>query len=264
MERFEKTIAFIAGSGLAQGLEEVLENVKKVVGATNEDGEVLTYYVGNYKDLGVIILPRHGDSINDSPTITPNQLLNEGGYKANIRQLYNLGVEDIYALSAVGAIDNISKAGTGTFIVPDDYIPYGSVPSYGSKSNQVHNRMNEPFNHTLRGKIFDAIDEEGGNYLDCKGTYLFVEGDAFESKAQIRTMKKATKGESNRVVGMTTIPELLLSHQLGMNFAAICSNVNRAEGLDKSTIVAHETTMDEMEKAKPYLINIVTNIIKSY
>lgn len=44
-----KTIAFISGSGLSQGLDKFLTNVKKYENKKNKYGKVLSYYIGIIK-----------------------------------------------------------------------------------------------------------------------------------------------------------------------------------------------------------------------
>lgn len=46
--------------------------------------------------------------------------------------------------------------------------------------------------------------------------------------------------------------------------AAICLSVNYAEGLDKETIVSHETTLNVMGKAQPLIYRISRNIVETY
>ena len=76
-----KTIAFITGSGLTQGLNKILDNVKKFKNKKNKYGLVLSYYVGYYENLKVVILPRHGDSLG-LPSRSPARLVLEKGYRS--------------------------------------------------------------------------------------------------------------------------------------------------------------------------------------
>lgn len=262
METNQKTIGIIGGSGLAQGLEQLLKGIEKKEHVHNEMGEVLSYYEGIYRGLRVIILPRHGDA-KDQPSRSPAELVRQRGYEANIWQLYNLGVSAVYGLSAVGALDlETPLADTGFFIIPNTYIRgcAASQHSFGIHAKNVHTNMEVPFNSNLRVIARGAIHDAGCHARD-NGTYIYNGGDAFETPAEIRMLDRLTKGETTRIVGMTTIPEVILCAQMGIPFAAICSNVNYAEGLSQATMVSHEQTLSVMEKASKYLTTIAGRII---
>ncbi|MBR9700653.1 MTAP family purine nucleoside phosphorylase, partial [Candidatus Woesearchaeota archaeon] len=59
------------------------------------------------------------------------------------------------------------------------------------------------------------------------------------------------------------VPELILCKQMEIPYCSICSNVNYAEGLDK-TPVSHEQTNSVMDIAAPKMLRLVEEILKSY
>ena len=123
--------------------------------------------------------------------------------------------------------------------------------------------MSQPFDIKLMGKAVNAITTAG--YKMMKGIYIYNGGDTFETREEIKVLDKMTEDlGGGRVVGMTTVPEVMLLNQMKIPFAAILSNVNYAEGLSKETLVSHEQTMDVMETAGKYMLNIVNKIISSY
>ncbi len=259
-----KTIAFIAGSGLAQGLEGVLENVQYFKNSNNMFGIVLSYYVGEHKNTRVIILPRHGDS-KETPQRSPAELVKEKGYEANIWQLFTLGVEEAYGLSAVGSLElDLPLASEGSFVLPNTYGRgfAASQHSFGSLAKTIHTPMGESFSPVLIDRTASIIQKLG--YESHNGIYIYNGGDTFESPAEIRALDRLYGGEANRIVGMTTVPELLLLKQMDIPFAAICSNVNYAEGLSQKTMVSHEQTLSVMGRAEEHIKKIVKEIILSY
>tara|TARA_B100002003_G_C14089517_1_gene524044 strand:- start:385 stop:1200 length:816 start_codon:yes stop_codon:yes gene_type:complete len=259
------TIAFIGGSGLAQGLERTLEGVKKVENIGTPFGNVLSYYDGLNNDNRVIILPRHGDSM-ELPSRSPAELVKQKGYEANIWQLHELGVEAIFGLSAVGSLDmDVPLASEGTFVVPNQSVRgcAASQHSFGNMAINVHPNMSTPFDPNLNDVAVKAILNCGYSAMK-EGTYIYNGGDCFETPAEIRFLDKMTKGEPNRLVGMTTVPEAILSNQMNIPFVAICSNVNYAEGLSQQTLVGHEQTLDVMKKAEPMIIDITKSIMGFY
>ncbi|AJF61034.1 TPA: MTAP family purine nucleoside phosphorylase [Candidatus Woesearchaeota archaeon] len=261
-----KTVAFIGGSGLAQGLEGLLAEVTQHEHVANEFGTVLSYYTGKHGNTNVVILPRHGESEGGKPTRTPAELVRQRGYEANIWQLYKLGVQAVYGTTAVGALDmQIPLADKGCFVVPYSYVRgvAASQHSFGASALNVHPSMGEPFDPKLIVRVFSAIKAAG--YDMMKGVYIYNGGDAFETPEEIKVLEKETRClNAMRVVGMTTVPEVMLLKQMNIPFAAIASNVNYAEGLSKDMIVSHEQTLKVMKKAGGYLTNIAKEIIVSY
>ena len=50
---------------------------------------------------------------------------------------------------------------------------------------------------------------------------------------------------------------------MGIPFAALCSNVNYAEGLSAQTLVSHEQTLAVMRKAGEMIVSITENLIRA-
>ncbi len=264
------TIAFIAGSGLAQGLEGMLDSVEKQEDILNEFGKVLSYYTGENDDTKVIILPRHGDS-KGTPARSPAELVAQNGYEANIWQLHKLGADAIIGFTAVGSLDtDLPLASEGHFGVPVSYIRglASSQHSFGKRAKNVHTPMSDPFDVDLNNRVMRAMDTAGVEYDEV--VYIYNGGDAFETPHEIAVLDRITKGgfgphnQQKRVVGMTTVPEVMLANQLNIPFSAVCSNVNYAEGLSNETPVSHGQTLDVMGKAEPYILNIAEEIVRSY
>ncbi len=256
-----KTIAFIAGSGLAQVLNKLLTNIKKIENKKNKYGLVISYYIGQYNNTKIIILPRHGDSLN-IPVRSPAQLVLEKGYEANIWELYKLKVDCVFGFSVVGSLDKSLKLiNKHEFILPYTYLRgfAASTHTFGKDALNVHTNMKEPFNKKLIKIAKNAIIKSKCTFVD-NVLYIYNNGDAFETTVEIKILNKLTKDYKKRVVGMTTIPEVMLCSQLNIPFCAICSNVNYAEGLDKE-IVSHKKTINIMNKAKDDVLKIVKNII---
>jgi 5'-methylthioinosine phosphorylase len=289
-----KTIAFIAGSGLAQGLENILYDVKEHAHVKNKWGEASYHLTGGHGDNTIIVMARHGDNAHP-PERMPPELASQRGYEANVWRLAELGAEAVYGHTAVGSIDlDIPLADEGVFIVPHDYIRGLAMTQHSFGTDGVQTwfpNMSKPFDLELRSRAIKAIRRSGYTALDG-GIYICNGGAQFETPAEIRLLDRMTapeqgwiattlspfveksalarhiytraKGRNNRIVGMTTIPEVALLAQMGIPFAAICSNVNYAEGLSERTQVSHEQTLHVMDTAARYLAKVAENIVRSY
>jgi purine nucleoside phosphorylase len=186
-----RTIALIAGSGLAKGLEKTLKDFEEVREHTNAFGTVLTTYQGTFKGQKVIILPRHGETKDGNPQRSPAELVRTRGYEANIWHLFEQGVTEAYGFSAVGSLDRqLPLASKGVFVVP---VSYGrgfaaSQHSFGILAKNVHPNMSDPFNVDLRKALVTAT--KGAGYENSRytntpksgdGFYIYNGGDGFET-----------------------------------------------------------------------------------
>lgn len=262
-----KTIAFIGGSGLAEGLENILDEVREFKNEQNKFGTVISCYIGKSRNADVIILPRHGKE--GVRTRMPAELVSEKGYEANIWQLHELGAEEVYGFTAVGSMDlSVPLADNGCFVVPHSYIRglAASQHSFGENAKNIFPNMSQPFDESLRCRAINAIKQCGYKAIQ-RGTYIYNCGNQFETPEEIRMLERMTVMDGqlgSRVVGMTTVPEAVLLAQMGIPFAAVCSNVNYAEGISAETGVSHAQTMKVMDTAAKYLTNVARKIVERY
>src|SRR5262249_13434425 len=213
---FTKTVALIGGTGLVGELpriplaeSRVHNDVPVTFGARS--GRVLYYVEGFHNNLRVILLPRHGRSL-EFPDRSPAMLVTEFGHEAHIWLLHQLGVSAVYAFCAVGALDlDVPLASERCFVVPHEYgRGLGTtVHSFGAQAKTVHPSMREPFCPVLRRHAVAAIEAAGARAISS--ALLINSGPAqFETAAEVRATKRLYEGEPHRLVGMTAGPELIL------------------------------------------------------
>ena len=73
-----------------------------------------------------------------------------------------------------------------------------------------------------------------------EGVYLAVAGPSFETPAEIRAFK--TLGAD--LVGMSTVPEVIVARHCGLRVAAVCVVTNLAEGMGDE-VLSHEQTLEQ-------------------
>ncbi len=258
-------IAFLLGSGLSTAFDHLLLNIQYHKETHNSYGRVLPYKTGTYHDVEVVLLPRHGEK-DGKPIRSPAELIQEKGYEANVLRLYEEGVDLVYGFSAVGALDlDIPIADQHAFVVPRRAFRgfAASRHSFGTTSKNVHSNLNSIFDLELQRKVGSAIRETGCLALE-NGLYIYNGGDCFESSDEIAVLDELTQSRRPyRIVGMTTVPEGMLLSQMGIPFAAICSNVNYANGLVPSAVVDHKETKRVMAIAKKDIVQIVEHLLDS-
>jgi 5'-methylthioadenosine phosphorylase len=264
---FTKTIALIGGTGLVAELRRiplaetrVHKNVPVAFGARS--GRVLQYVEGFHDHLRVILLPRHGPSL-DRPDRSPAMLVNELGHEAHIWLLHKLEVSAVYSFCAVGALDlDVPLASAGYFVVPNEYGRGlgATVHSFGELAKTIHPNMREPFCPMLRAHALAAIEAAGARAIS-NSIYINSGPDQFETAAEIRATKRLYEGEPHRLVGMTAGPELVLCRQMEIPYAVICANANYAEGLCEATPVSHDLVVETLKAAAATMLDIASHLI---
>lgn len=140
-----------------------------------------------------------------------------------------LGIEHLILTNACGGI-NTAKVDVGSFLVLNDFINgMPSNPLIGETFEGAPRfpDMTEPFDQGLRAKIKQVFDAHGEPYQE--GVYASFMGPYYESKAEIRLFKQLGAD----VIGMSTVPEVILAHALGMKVGAISLVTNLATGIQE-------------------------------
>lgn len=175
---------------------------------------------GSVLQLGqkrVLFIPRYGDKrLEIPPAAVP--------YKAIIEGLFRAGVRRVIGLGSVGAIAHYS---IGEMVIPDDFIDFTSrrCLSFFDSRCPAFVRMNPPFCPVLRQALIEGCVLSSKSYRDS-ATYICVDGPRYETPSEIRLF--AHIGAD--IVGMTIVPEAVLSRERAMCYAALCFVTNYAEG----------------------------------
>ena len=188
---------------------------------------------GEWNGARLIFLTRHG--VGHS---IPPHLIN---YRANIKAMKDLGVEQIIAINVVGGIN--PKLSPGDLCLVDDFIDFTSGRQHtfsdGSKPGVQHVDLTRPYDAKIQSALRQSA-KESGILLHENGVYAGFNGPRFETPSEIRLAALA----GATVVGMTGCPEVSLARELGIAYASIALIVNPAAGLSED-----EITMDEINKA---------------
>lgn len=213
---------------------------------------------GSVLQLGqrrVLFVPRYGDKrLEVPPAVVP--------YKAIIEALFRAGVHRVIGLSSVGAIARYS---IGEMIIPDDFIDFTSrYLSFFDSRGSAFVRMNPPFCPILRQALIEGCVLSNKSHRGS-ATYICVDGPRYETPSEIRMF--AHMGAD--VVGMTVVPEAILSRERAMCYAALCFVTNYAEGTieyvpDAGTeglIPAPERT--QRDSVRRSVIDVLTKAVES-
>lgn len=202
-----------------------------------------------------LFLPRHGANHK----IPPHQI----NYRANIAALAELGVTEIVAVNAVGAIHGDLLP--GSVAVPDQIIDYSysrDVSFFDGKLKPVHHiDFTDPYSEPMRQRILAAIGaanahtKTGGGVM-ARGTYACTQGPRLETAAEIRRLAQ----DGCDMVGMTGMPEAALARELEIDYASLALSVNWAAGLSKEPILL-EDIHAVLEKGMDLISSVLAEVV---
>ncbi len=216
-------IAIIGGSGIESLLEE-----SKLVRIETPYGKPPPISVGIIEGKKTAFLPRHG--LNH--TTPPHCLKN----RANICALNELGVQRIIATNAVGALKDNFKP--GDLVAPHDFIDFTKNREYTFFDSPpvTHVDMSHPFCPETRNTLIEAVKQITNETLE-PAVLACTEGPRYETPAEVKMLRNF----GCDVVGMTTVPEVVLARELEMCYASLCFVSNMASGLQKKQTVSEMT-----------------------
>jgi 5'-methylthioadenosine phosphorylase len=157
---------------------------------------------------------------------TPPHRIN---HRAQIKALQQLGVQAIVGVGCCGSLKR--EIPVGSIVIPDDYICLtGEETFFDRQLEFVIPGLSEP----LRRVIIANAARVGIPVRDS-GIYMMTRGPRFETKAEIRLYAKYAD-----ILSMTLAPEITLSKELGLHYAAICSIDNYCHGIIDTSLAVEE------------------------
>ncbi|SPF54960.1 putative 6-oxopurine nucleoside phosphorylase [Candidatus Desulfosporosinus infrequens] len=192
--------------------------------------------VGKLANREIVFMNRHGRN-----HATPPHLVN---YRANIWAIRDLGVRKVLATAAVGSLSSTFQL--GELVLPDQFLDFTKNRPQtfyeGGQKGVLHVDMTEPYCAAARQVIMEASAHVG---LQVKNgaCYVCTEGPRFETPAEIRMFQRLGAD----LVGMTSVPEVVLARELGMCYASIGMVTNEAAGIAKHPLT-HAEVMESMKE----------------
>jgi len=154
-------------------------------------------------------------------TIPPHLINNQ----ANISALKQEGAEKIIGLSSSGIIN--TKISPGTIVIPHDLIDLDH-PTIYQIGDFRHTSLEEPFCPEMRKALINTLKKL--KIPSSSGVIICPHGPSFETPAEIQAFKNLGAD----IVNMTTTGEAIISRELGICYASVCTADNFATGVGKS------------------------------
>jgi 5'-methylthioadenosine phosphorylase len=183
--------------------------------------------VGEVAGRQVAFLPRHGRDHRFPPHRIP--------FRANLWALRALGVRQILAPSAVGALTRDYEV--GTLAIPDQIVDrtVGREQTYYDADRAVHVPFADPY--CPRGRAQAIASARSANWVLAEsGTLVVINGPRFSSRAESRWY--AAQGWT--LVGMTSYPEAVLARELALCYTSLSLVTDTDAGIAEGEGVTQE------------------------
>ncbi len=178
------------------------------------------------------------------------------GMKAPIACLRDLGCRVLIVTNAAGSLR--PEIGPGSIVAITDHLNLTQVsPLFGETGNNRFVDMRDAYDPALRRDFRNLARELD---LDlAEGIYAFVSGPQFETPAEIR-MAKALGAD---LVGMSTIPDVILARYFGMKVAGFSIVTNLGAGMSDEDF-SHEHTMREADRGAAKLSRLIRAYLERF
>lgn len=192
--------------------------------------------VGTLAGRPVAFLPRHGRDHRFPP--------HRVNYRANLWALRTVGVRQVLAPCAVGALS--PELRPGTLVVPDQVIDrtWGRAHTvYDEVGPVVHVGFADPY--CPRGRsVLAGLAEPPLPVVDG-GTMVVIQGPRFSTRAESRRNRR----DGASVVGMTGMPEAAVARELAMCLTSLAVVTDADADVDGGVAVTHRAVLKEFARS---------------
>jgi len=175
-----------------------------------------------------------------------------------IRTLQLLGGEILLTTNAVGSLRK--EVGAGNLVLVKDHINFMfSHPLVGRNDEEFGDRfvpMDDVYDPELRQMLLEVAKKK--NIPLTEGVYLGNSGPTFETHAET----KAYKILGADIVGMSTVPEVIIAKHCGLRIATVSYVVNVAAGMSDER-PSHEMTLKNAKLAVDHVANLFLAFVEN-
>jgi 5'-methylthioadenosine phosphorylase len=210
------SIGVIGGTGLYEFLDDADEVTVDTPYGPPSDPLV----VGEVAGQRVAFVPRHGRDHRFPPHRIP--------YRANLWALRSVGVRQVLAPSAVGALT--PSYGPGTLAIPDQIVDRTTsrIQTFYDEGGPVHVQFADPYCPVGRATTVAAARASGWEPVPA-GTLVVIEGPRFSTRAESRWY--AAQGWT--LIGMTGHPEAVLARELALCYTTVALVTDTDAGVEE-------------------------------
>jgi purine-nucleoside phosphorylase len=173
-----------------------------------------------------------------------------------IRVLGLLGIESLVVTNAAGGIG--SHMGRGEVVLITDHINLqGANPLIGANDEALGARfpdMTEAYSAAYRATAHKVARDLG--FTLQEGVYAALAGPSYETPAEIRYLR--TIGAD--LVGMSTVPEVIVANHMGIKVLGISVVTNLAAGISKEKL-SHKEVLETGEQVRGTLVRFLKAVL---
>ena len=178
------------------------------------------------------------------------------GMKVPVRALAAVGCEALIVTNAAGSVDE--AIGPGSLLLISDHIGLTGVsPLFGESGSDRFVDLVDAYSLRLRERFRSSAGRLG--IALSEGVYVWFNGPQFETPAEIR----AARLLGGTVVGMSTVPEVILARHAGLEVAALSVVTNLAAGMSDERL-SHEQTMRVAAAAVESAGKLLRDVLERY
>mmetsp|Transcript_20405 Transcript_20405/g.23422 ORF Transcript_20405/g.23422 Transcript_20405/m.23422 type:complete len:305 (+) Transcript_20405:116-1030(+) len=183
-----------------------------------------------------------------------------------VRLMRCIGVKLLMITNAAGGINSDYKVGDVVVIMDHLAIPLlaGNNPLVGPNDDEMGPRFpptSNAYDNNLQQLVVDSAKSLGfEDFLRQNGTYCFVSGPMYESKAESRFLRNCGAD----VVGMSTAPEIIAGHHAGMKVMCISLVTNKVVvSGDEGPAASHQDVLESVQRRGKQILTLVAEIVRS-
>jgi purine-nucleoside phosphorylase len=173
-----------------------------------------------------------------------------------VKLLHRLGARSIVFTNAAGGI-NLAYSQGALVLISDHINLQGVNPLIGPNDDSLGPRfpdMTDAYSEEYRA-IAREVAEKLGIELG-EGVYAALSGPSYETPAEIRYLRAIGAD----LVGMSTVPEVIVANYLGMRVLAISCVTNMAAGILPKKI-NHEEVLETGGKVRDTLVRLLKGLL---
>jgi 5'-methylthioadenosine phosphorylase len=149
----------------------------------------------------------------------------------------------------------------GDFVLLDQFIDFtkSRVMTFyeGGGQGVVHVDMTEPYCPEIRGLLVKAASKANVPLKSPGVAYICTEGPRFETPAEIKMFSQL----GGQVVGMTSVPEVILAREAEICYATIGMVTNYAAGISPDPLT-HQEVVETMQQTQGRLRKLIVAVIE--
>ena len=176
-----------------------------------------------------------------------------------IRVIGQVGTKELVLTNAAGSINRRDFIPGNLMLISDHINLLGANPLRGVNEERWGPRFldqREVYDPALRNRMLAAAELERVRLSE--GVYAAVSGPTYETPAEVEFLR--TIGAA--AVGMSTVPEAIVAHHMGIRLAAISALSNVAAHRD-GTPINHDEVLEAGTKAESQLLKLLGRFFRN-